>query len=316
MSNVGHGDEVIIIEPAFDCYQSLVHLAGGTAVFVPLRHTCPEDQSCAAWKLDKEELRSLFNAKTKAIVINTPNNPMGKIFSKEELTEIRDLCIEFNVLVISDEVYEWAVFEGKEHVRIASLDSMWMRTITIGSVGKTFGLTGYRLGWAYGPPHLIQNLQVASSNCTYTLDTLSQEVIARIFELELPRIGTPDSIFYRMTKDLKKRRDVMIQTVTECGMKPIIPDAGIFLIANWRCMGSEIDLSKETGESADYKFVKWLVREKKLLGIPPSLFYSPSHKHVAEDYIRFCFYRKNETLQKANEILKNWCQDSRALQLK
>ena len=84
---------------------------------------------------------------------------------------------------------------------------------------------------------MIQNLQVASSNCTYTLDTLSQEVIARIFELELPRIGTPDSIFYRMTKDLKKRRDVMIQTVTECGMKPIIPDAGIFLIANWRCMG-------------------------------------------------------------------------------
>src|SRR5690606_17507965 len=107
----------------------------------------------ADWKLDPNELRSKFSAKTKAIVINTPHNPLGKVFSQEELMMIRDLCLEFDVIAVSDEVYEWIVYPGKKHVRMNTLPDMWDRTITIGSAGKTFSVTGWKTGWAYGPEH-------------------------------------------------------------------------------------------------------------------------------------------------------------------
>lgn len=140
----------------------------------------------ADWVLDKKELEEMFNSKTKIIILNTPNNPLGKIFTREELTFIADLCKKWNVLCISDEVYEWMVYKPQEHIRIgifneiiieidfllvlfiATLPGMWDRTITIGSAGKTFSVTGWKLGWAYGPQHLLVNLQLVHQNSVYT----------------------------------------------------------------------------------------------------------------------------------------------------
>jgi kynurenine--oxoglutarate transaminase/cysteine-S-conjugate beta-lyase/glutamine--phenylpyruvate transaminase len=252
------------------------------------------------------EFAALFNSKTKAIILNSPNNPLGKVFTREEMTGIANLCKKHDVLVISDEVYEWLVYDKNEHVRIASLDGMWDRTITIGSAGKTFSLTGWKLGWAYGPAHLIKNLQVAQQNCIYTCNTPLQEALAAGLEVEVKRLGTPDSFFVKMVKDLKELRDKMTRTVKECGMVPIIPEGGYFMLVDWTPLKSKTDLSKEPDEWADYRFVKWLAKAWGLLGIPPSAFYSRNNKPMAEDFIRFCFYKKTETLLKADEILKKW----------
>jgi len=304
MSHVNAEDEVIIIEPYFDCYEPLVKLSGGICRFIPLKPTDPEDDTSASWKLDINELESMFNSKTKAIILNTPNNPLGKVFTKSELQVIANLCIEHNVLVISDEVYEWIVYEGSEHIRIASLEGMWDRTITIGSAGKTFSLTGWKLGWAYGPAELMKNLFVAHQNCVYTCQTPGQEALAVGLEKEVKRLGTPASFFCKMSADLKQRRDVMTRSLKDAGLKTVIPEGGYFMLADWKPLEPKIDLSEETDEWADYRFVKYLAKTWKLLGIPPSAFYSQDHKSLAQDYIRLCFYKKTETLQQADEILK------------
>lgn len=133
--------------------------AGGTPRFIALApaggKSAGDPMTSADWKLDPAELASLFNAKTKAIIYNNPNNPLGKIYKRDEIEMIADLCKEHNVLCISDDVYEHMVFDGNEMIRIATLPGMWDRTITIGSAGKTFSVTGWKLGWAIGPKHLL-----------------------------------------------------------------------------------------------------------------------------------------------------------------
>ena len=213
------GDEVIVFEPVYDTYVPNLVMAGVTPRYVALRGD--------GWTFDFDELARAFNRRTRAILINTPHNPTGKVFSRDELRVIAELCQKHDVTGITDEVYEHILYDGAVHTRLATLPGMAERTITISSLGKTFSVTGWKIGWAIGPGALVNAVNQAHQFITYAVASPLQAAAATALNL-------PGAFFAQLRMDFQSRRDRMASVLQNAGFKVFKPDGSYFIMVDWR----------------------------------------------------------------------------------
>jgi aspartate/methionine/tyrosine aminotransferase len=308
-----------LMEPAFDIYSSQVKMAGGSCVYCPLRPDFSKDGASAVFTLDMDELRSKITSKTKVMILNSPHNPTGKMFSLEEMRQIAQIVLEHpNLIVLSDEVYEHIAFdkENEPHLSIATIDNgiLWDRTLTMSSSGKTFSCTGWKVGWAVGPPHLVKAVTAVQQWVNFSSATPTQDAIAQsLVQAREPYQGF-DSYYAWLAEEYNRKRGLLINALQGAGMNPIVPPGGFFIIADT----SNIDfpyeeIAKQYSEAMpaskmprDWALSRWLTQEVGVTAIPPSAFYSPPNVPLAKDTLRFAFCKGDEIILEAGNRLQTF----------
>jgi N-succinyldiaminopimelate aminotransferase len=271
MGLVGHGEEVVLIEPSYDSYRPIAEAVGAIVQSVKL---APPD-----WRLNEDALRAVIGPKTRAILINTPLNPIGRVFDSTELAMLARVVKENHAFVICDEVYEHLVFDGKQSMPLISLPGMRERCVRIGSAGKMFSLTGWKVGWVTGPKTLVEVVSKAHQFITFTTPTALQLGVAYGIEHEM-------SFTLGLTKELQAKRDLLRQGIEKLGFKPLACEGTYFLTA---------DISGLTNEP-DRVFCERLVREAGVALIPLSVFYKDGSP---QNLVRFAFCKKREVIEES-----------------
>jgi aminotransferase len=270
------GDEVVIFQPFYENYGPDALLTGATPKWVPLH---PPD-----WHFDPAELRTAFSSKTKAVILNTPNNPTGKVFTREELEVVASLCQEFGAYALSDEIYEYIQYTDRPHVSIASLPGMADRTVTISGLSKTFSATGWRLGYCVAPAAVTAGIRKAHDFLTVGAPHPLQVAGAAAMAL-------PASYFDGLRHHYQERRDLFLPYLRDAGFGCQVPDGAYYVMC---------DVSGLSGLD-DVAFVRRMIEAVGVAGVPGSSFYSP--KERGRSLIRFMFAKRTETLQEAGERL-------------
>ncbi|BCL29623.1 aminotransferase [Streptomyces aurantiacus] len=281
------GDEVIALEPYYDSYAACIAMAGGTRVPVTLR---PHEETRDGvvhrrFRLDLDELRDAVTDNTRLLLINTPHNPTGTVLTRAELTAIAELAVERDLLVVTDEVYEHLVFGEAEHIPLATLPGMRGRTVTIGSAGKSFSFTGWKVGWVTASPELVTAVRSAKQFLTYVSSGPFQYAVAEALAL-------PDTYFQAFGADMLAKRDLLSAGLTEAGFKVFQPAGTYFVTTDIRPLG----------ENDGFAFCRALPERAGVVAIPNAVFYD--HREAGAPFVRFAFCKKTSVLEEAVSRLK------------
>lgn len=279
MALVDPGDEVIVFEPFYENYGPDSILSGAVPRYVRMHPP--------SWSFDENELAAAFNDKTRAIIINTPHNPTGKVFNKEELTCIAKLCQKWGVICLTDEIYEHILYDGNEHIAMASLPGMKDLTVTINSLSKTYSVTGWRVGWAIARPEFTLPIRKVH-------DFLTVGSPAPLQRAGVTAVGIGQSYYDELAKEYAHRREAMLATLDQVGIDYYKPQGAYYAFS---------DISK-FGHKSDLAFTKYLVKDIGVAVVPGGSFFGADNP-LKHNYVRFCFSRKDETLMAARERLKN-----------
>jgi aspartate/methionine/tyrosine aminotransferase len=270
------GDEVVLFEPAYDAYPVVCALSGAVPRYVTLHG--PD------FRIDETELRAAVGPRTRAILVNTPHNPTGRVFGREEMESIAALCRQHDLLAITDEVYERIVYDGT-HIRMATLPGMWERTLTLSSIGKSFSLTGWKTGWAIGPRHLTEGVRAAHQFLTFTTPNPMQHGAAAA-------LRAPDAYYSELLGQYRVRRDLLAGELERIGFGVSVPEGAYYVLADHRPFGF----------SDDRSFVEHLITEIGVAAIPPSAFYHRSDE--GRHFVRFAFCKDDDILRAATARLE------------
>jgi aminotransferase len=276
LATVDPGDEVIVFEPFYENYGPDCILSGARPRYVALR---PPD-----WGFDEDELRAVFNERTRAIVVNTPHNPTGKVYRREELELIAELCQRHDAVAITDEIYEHMVFEGV-HVSIATLPGMRERTITISGASKTYSITGWRIGWLIAPPELTSGIRKVHDFLTVGAAHPLQIAVAAA-------LGFPPSFYDALLEEYRERRDVIVRGLREAGFQPNPPAGAYYVMAGIEGLTDRDDVA----------FAHWLVETAGVATVPGSSFYAD--RELGRRLIRFSFPKRLATIERGLEALR------------
>ena len=282
MATVDPGDEVIVFEPFYENYAPDAILSDAKPVYVPLY--APE------WKFNRDELRAAFNTKTRAIIVCNPNNPTGKVFSREEMEFIASLCREFDALCFTDEIYEHILYprDGADiaHISMAQLEGMRERTVVVNSMSKTYSVTGWRVGYCFAPREITSGIRKVH-------DFLTVGAAAPLQNAGAYALSLPPSYYDQLQVEYRARRDLLLPVLESVGFKTFKPDGAYYVMTDISAFGFADDVA----------FTRHLIREVGVACVPGSSFYSDSRK--GQQQVRFCFCKSDETLNRAAERLNN-----------
>jgi aminotransferase len=270
------GDEVVIFEPFYENYGPDAILSGATPRYVTLHE--PD------WTFDSDELARAFNNRTKAIILNTPNNPTGKVFSRPELETIAALCRKWDAIAISDEIYEHILYDGQRHVPIAAIDGMAERTVTINGLSKTYSVTGWRVGWTISPPSLTGAIRKVH-------DFLTVGAAAPLQEAGAVALGLPDQYYVDLAAEYQRRRDVLLEILERRHFTCYRPYGAYYIMTDIAAFGFADDVA----------FARYLIKDVGVAAVPGSSFYQNPAKGRTK--LRFCFCKKDATLAEADRRL-------------
>lgn len=277
LATINPGDEVIVFEPFYENYGPDAKLSGAVPKFVPIR-------LAPGFPIDLDDVKAAITPYTKAIILNTPHNPTGKVFTREELEGVADLCQRHNLLAFTDEVYEHIIYDGGRHVSLAALPGMRERTVVVNSISKSYSVTGWRIGWTIAPPHISDGIRKVH-------DFLTVGAAAPLQEAAVTALGFPRTYYAELAAMYQRKRDALLEILREAGFECLVPGGAYYIMCDITPFGFE----------SDEAFTKYLIEQ---VGVAPVPGYSFFHDPAAgRRYVRFAFPKRDETFAEVRRRL-------------